>query len=218
MSVETEKDQELIEFAYKELNIKLPKGNDVYEKMISGMFYDCYDKDIHLARERAHQLAREYARIEFEDDDIETYSDKRLIALKSILGRVNTATIEAPFYVDFGFNIYLGDNFYANFNLTILDCSVVKFGNDCMCGPNVTITAATHSIDPIKRATTHGEWAKKVIIGNNVWLGANVTVLAGVTIGDGVVICAGSLVNKDIPAYSVAVGTPAKVVKKLEGY
>jgi acetyltransferase-like isoleucine patch superfamily enzyme len=218
MSQSFEKNQELIEFAYKELNLKIPKGHEEYERMISGICYDCWDKHLNFGRERAHQLSREYTQIPFQNDDVEAYNKARIGHLKKVLGRVNTATIEAPFTVDYGFNTYIGDNFYANFNLTILDSSIVQIGNDVECGPNVVLCCATHPTDPTERLSAKGEWSREIKIGNKVWLGANVTVLPGVTIGNGCVVGANSVVNKSLPPYSIAVGAPAKVIKKIPGY
>ena len=103
--------------------------------------------------------------------------------------------------------------FFANF--TVLDEAPVTIGDDCFIGPNVSIYTACHSTDPVER-NSRREWAEPVSIGNNVWIGGSVTILPGVTIGDNVTIGAGSVVPKDIPSNSIAVGNPCKVIKKLE--
>ncbi|KAH7723994.1 hypothetical protein AAVH_08432 [Aphelenchoides avenae] len=122
--------------------------------------------------------------------------------------------VEGPFQCDYGYNIEVGDNFYANVNLVILDAVKVVMGDNVLLAPNVSIHTAGHPLDvPRRRATM--EIAHPVKIGNDVWIGAGATILPGVTIGDGCVIGAGSVVTKDVPANSLAVGVPAKVVKKL---
>ena len=111
--------------------------------------------------------------------------------------------------------ISIGKRFFANFNFTVLDEAPVTIGDDCFIGPNVSIYTACHSTDPVER-NSRREWAEPVSIGNNVWIGGSVTILPGVTIGDNVTIGAGSVVTKDIPSNSIAVGNPCKVIKKLE--
>ncbi|WP_334352040.1 sugar O-acetyltransferase [Companilactobacillus sp. HBUAS56257] len=123
--------------------------------------------------------------------------------------------IETPFHANWGGkHVHVGKNFYANFNLTLVDDGEIYIGNDTMFGPNVTIATAGHLIYPAIRAK-HYQFNKTVKIGNNVWLGSNVTVLPGVTIGDNSVIGAGSIVTKDIPANVVAVGIPCKVLREI---
>lgn len=123
--------------------------------------------------------------------------------------------INQPFRCDYGSNIHLGENFFANFNLTILDEAEVRFGKNCFIGPNVSIYTACHPHDPIDRAKGL-EWAEPVIIGDDVWIGGSVTIVPGVRIGNNVIIGAGSVVTRDIPDDVVAVGNPAKIIKKLE--
>lgn len=123
-------------------------------------------------------------------------------------------TIEQPFHCDYGYFINIGKNFYANYNLTILDTASVTIGDNVFIGPNVNIYAATHPLD-IERRNKNLEKGIPVKIGNNVWIGGNVTILPGVTIGDGTTIGAGSVVTKDIPSNVLAVGNPCKVIKNL---
>ncbi len=117
-----------------------------------------------------------------------------------------------PFRCDYGENIFIGENFFANFNLTILDEAEVRIGDNVFIGPNVSIYTACHPLDSAERNKLI-EWAEPVRIGNNVWIGGSTTIVPGVTIGDNVVIGAGSVVTKDIPSGCVAVGNPAKVIK-----
>lgn len=122
--------------------------------------------------------------------------------------------VNQPFRCDLGCNIFVGEDFFANFNLTILDEAHVTFGDHAFIGPNVSIYTACHPLDA-KERNTGDEWALPVTIGNNVWIGGSVTILPGVTIGDNVVIGAGSVVTRDIPSNSVSVGNPARVIKHL---
>lgn len=140
---------------------------------------------------------------------------KKAKLLKQLPGEMKEALIEPIFFCDYGFNIRLGNNFYANHHCVILDAAPVNIGDSVMFGPNVTISTVGHPLD----ATTRNsglEFGKPITIGNNVWLGANVTVNPGVSIGDNVVIGSGSVVTKNIPANTVAVGTPCTVIKTLK--
>lgn len=208
----TEKDPELIAYAYKNLN-GVPHHDD-YEKMISGMKYSGYHDEGIYSRIYRHENCLDYANIRMKDfKHWKDYNEAREKLVAKIYGKVGKGCfIEAPFYVDYGYNITVGKNFYANFNLTILDCGLVTIGDDVMCGPNVTIVTVTHPTNPFERKI-YSEWAKPVKIGNNVWLSTNCTILPGVTIGDNVAIGAGSVVTKDIPANTVAVGVPCKVIR-----
>lgn len=124
------------------------------------------------------------------------------------------AYIEPPFSCDYGDNIYLGDNFYANTGFTVLDVGKVTIGDNAQIGPNVTITTAGHPVHPQAR-NTHYEYGIDITIGDNVWLGAGTIVLPGVHIGDNVTIGAGSVVNKDIPSNVIAAGVPCRVIREI---
>ena len=135
--------------------------------------------------------------------------------LKDILGHVGKETyIEPPFRVDYGANISLGERFYGGYNITILDCAIVTIGNRVMLGPNVSIFAATHETE-VQSRRENIEFAKPVTIGNDCWIGGHSIILPGVTIGDGCTIAAGAVITKDVPAWSVVMGAPGKVVKKV---
>lgn len=137
--------------------------------------------------------------------------------LKEVIGHIDDdeICIDPPFSIDYGCNIRIGKRFYANFNLTILDCALVTIGDRVMMGPNVSIFAATHETD-VRSRRNNIEYAKPVNIGDDCWIGGHTVILPGVTIGEGCTIAAASVVTKDIPAWSVAMGAPAKVVKKVE--
>ena len=140
--------------------------------------------------------------------------ERKTQLLREILSKAGEKVyIEPPFHCDFGCNIEVGDNFYANYNLTVLDCNKVRIGDNVMIAPNVTITAAGHPIHPDSRRKY--EYGIPVTIGNKVWICANVVICPGVTIGDGSVIGAGSVVTHDIPAGVVAFGNPCKVYREI---
>lgn len=140
--------------------------------------------------------------------------ERKTELLREILGKTGEKVyIEPPFHCDYGCNIEVGDNFYANYNLTVLDCNKVKIGDNVMIAPNVTITAAGHPIHPDSRKKY--EYGIPVTIGNKVWICANVVICPGVTIGDGSVIGAGSVVTHDIPANVVAFGNPCRVYREI---
>ncbi len=180
------------------------------EKMLAGLMYNAnYDKELIEERTKTQDLCYKYNNI------IPSNFDERKKILKEILGNTKeNFLIEQPFYCDYGYNVTLGENFYANHNLVILDPGKVTIGDDVFIGPNCGIYTAGHPLEYLER-NKGLEYAKEVNIGNNVWIGGNVVILPGVTIGDNVVIGAGSVVNKDIPSNSLAVGNPCKVIKKL---
>ena len=158
---------------------------------------------------RAKQLCWEYNRTAPKEQQ------KRREILQELLGTCHPMTgIEPDFHCDYGFNISLGKNFYANHNLVILDANKVEFGDNVFIGPNCGFYTAGHPLDYVSR-NKGLEYAKPIKIGNNVWIGGNVCVLPGVTIGDNVVIGAGSVVTKDIPANCLVAGNPGKIIKRL---
>lgn len=134
--------------------------------------------------------------------------------VKNLLGKSEDAIINPPFYCDYGSHIEVGKNFFANYNCTIVDVAKVIIGDNCMFAPNVSIYTAGHPIHPDTRNSSF-EYGKKVTIGNNVWLGGNVIVCPGVHIGNNVVVGAGSVVTKDIPDWSIAVGNPCRIIRKI---
>ncbi len=135
--------------------------------------------------------------------------------LEQILPNVHTKPfIEQPFLCDYGYNIEMGENFYSNHNLVILDTTTVKFGDNVMLGPNCGLYTAGHP-ENVEIRNSGLEYAKPITIGNNVWIGGNVVILPGVTIGDNSIIGAGSVVTKDIPSNVIAVGNPCTVKRKI---
>ena len=180
------------------------------EKMLAGMVYDATNSEVIAELQTTREVLYEFNSLH----PSETLRMKEI--LKALFGKVgdDNFLINQPFRCDYGKQVSIGKRFFANFNFTILDEAPVTIGDDCFIGPNVSIYTACHSTDPVER-NTRQEWAKPVTIGNNVWIGGSVTILPGVTIGDNVTIGAGSVVTRDIPSNTIAVGNPCKVVKSL---
>lgn len=178
-------------------------------KMLAGEIYQAMDESLTQERDIVKNLTYDYNLLR------RTEKEKRGELIRRILGKAGkNIWIESPFECDYGYNIEVGDNFYSNHNLMILDAAKVTIGDNVFIGPNTSVYTPCHPIDADAR-NTFEEWAEPVAIGNNVWIGGSVTILPGVNIGDNVVIGAGSVVVKDIPSNSVAVGNPCKVVKNL---
>lgn len=187
--------------------------NDDFEKvwddMLSGSIYDATHPGLIKKLAETREALWEYNNIRPGD----------IVAQNAILRRLLGRTgrnfyFNQPFRCDYGCNISIGENFFANFNLTILDEAPVVIGDDAFIGPNVSIYTACHPIEADKRSTRQ-EWAEPVTIGNDVWIGGSATILPGVTIGDRVVIGAGAVVTKDVPPDCVVGGNPAKIIKRI---
>lgn len=180
------------------------------EKMGRQMLYDAnYDKELINDRIAAKGLCFEYNNTRPSD------GEKQKELLTRLLGKTQeNFCITAPFWCDYGYNIEIGENFYANHNLVILDGAKVTFGNNVFIAPNCGFHTAGHPIDAEQR-NKGLEYAYPISVGNDVWIGAGVQVMPGVTIGSNVVIGGGSVVVKDIPDNSVAVGNPCKVIRPI---
>lgn len=179
------------------------------EKMQAGMLYQPMDETLLSDRERAKHLCWEYNKADPSDLCFRKKTIQELLncSLENFL-------IEQPFQCDYGYNISIGKNFYSNHNLIILDPAKVEFGDNVLIGPNCAFYTPEHPLD-FETRNQGLEYAKPIKVGNNVWFGGSVTVLGGVIIGDNSVIGAGSVVVHDIPANSIAVGNPCKVIKKI---
>lgn len=179
------------------------------ERMIAGLPYKAWLDG--LVEERLECRKKVY---EFNScTPMEQEKQKRI--LKELLGKTGkNYFIEAPFRCDYGYNIEVGEEFYANFNCVILDVGKVIIGNQVMFAPNVSIYTAGHPLHPDSRNSGY-EYGISVTIGNNVWVGGNVVITPGVHIGNNVVIGAGSIVTKDIPDNSIAVGNPCRVIREI---
>ena len=179
------------------------------EKMINGEYYNPNDKELSIERIKAKNLCYAYNSLKPELEN-----EKKEI-IKTLLHKTGeNFQIEPNFYCDYGYNIEIGENFYSNHNLVILDPAKVTFGKNTFIGPNCGFYTAEHPLD-FNIRNTGTEFAKPITIGDNVWIGGNVVVLAGITIGNNVVIGASSVVTKDIPENSIAVGNPCRVIRKV---
>ncbi|KAM0121599.1 hypothetical protein ACP6JC_001770 [Aspergillus fumigatus] len=210
MMPRTEKDSQIIE---KAKSLQGVCWGEEYEKMISGILP--LASELIEGRTRARFLMSEFNGPPKPDVPFSETVAQREVTLRKLFGRVGRGVyIEPPLFVDYGCNISVGDGFYANFNLTVLDCGLVTIGNNVEIGPNVNIITGEHETKIEARRKHRGtEFTREVIIGDDCWIGANVTILAGVTIGSGCSIGAGSVVKRDIPPYSIAVGSPARVIR-----
>ena len=185
-------------------------GNNEYQKMLNGELYDGnYNQELLAKRVKCKDLCFEYNNTKPSD------FKKRKKLLKKLLGKSGeNYLIEQPFFCDYGSNIEIGENFYSNHNLVILDPNKVIFGDNVFVGPNCSFYTAGHPLEPAIR-NKGLEYALPIKVGNNVWFGGNVVILPGITIGDNCTIGAGSVVVKDIPPNSVVVGNPCRVIKNL---
>lgn len=179
-----------------------------WQKMLAGEPYDAGAPDLVAARTRCRALLGELNRDSTDSPDWEA-------RLTRLLGsRGERCFITPPFHCDYGANIHLGENFYANFNCTVLDVCEVHIGDNVLLAPGVQIYTAAHPVAVAPRIKGV-EFGKPVRIGNNVWVGGNTVICPGVTIGNNSVIGAGSVVTRDIPAGVVAAGNPCRVLRTM---
>lgn len=179
------------------------------EKAQEGMLYNSNSDEMAQERLRCKDMCAEYNQLK------PSQLEERRVILKNLLGKTGeNFWIEQSFWCDYGYNIELGENFYSNHNLVILDAAKVTFGDNCFVAPNCGFYTAGHAIDVEQR--NHGlEIAWPITVGNNVWIGGSVSVMPGVTIGDNTVIGGGSVVTKDIPSGVIAAGNPCRVIRKV---
>ena len=187
------------------------------EKMLAGELYDCGDKELLERWHKAKNLVKEYNSIDSEDLD-----EKEKILSELLGGKGKNLWITAPFYADYGNNIYFGNNCEVNMNCTFLDDNRIIIGDNALIAPNVQIYTAFHPTNAAERFGKPKEdgsfefcktQTAPVIIGNNVWIGGGAIIMPGVTIGDNVVVGAGSVVTRDIPSNKIAYGNPCRVVR-----
>ena len=179
------------------------------ERMLAGLPYKAWLDG--LSEERMENKKRIYQYNLLAPDAVE--EQEKLI--KTILGKTGKYVhIEAPFHCDYGYNIEVGENFFANYNLTVLDVGLVRIGNNAQIAPNVSIYTAGHPVHPESRNSGY-EYGIAITIGDNVWIGGNAVIMPGVTIGDNVVIGAGSIVTKDLPSNVIAAGNPCRVIREI---
>ncbi len=188
------------------------------EKMLAGELYDCGDKELLTQWHKAKNLIRDYNQTNSEDA-----AEKDRILTELLGGRGSDLWITAPFFVDYGNNIYFGNNCEVNMNCTFLDDNRIVIGDNALIAPNVQIYTAFHPTNAIERfgkIKEDGSFSfcktqtAPVVIGNNVWIGGGAIIMPGVTIGNNVVIGAGSIVTKDIPDHKIAYGNPCRLIRE----
>lgn len=179
------------------------------DRMLKGALYMANDEELRQDYYRCRRLLEAF------NSTPACEEEKKRSVLQELLGKTgNNIHIEAPFHCDYGHNIYVGENFYANFDCIILDVCPVTIGNNVLFAPRVSVYTAAHPIDAEVR-NTGLEYGSAVTIGDNVWIGGSVVINPGVTIGSNVVIGSGSVVTKDIPDNVVAVGNPCRVLRPI---
>lgn len=192
------------------------------EKCMAGEYYDCHDKTFLEFKNTARRLLAQYNAFAYDQ------KTEKTAVLKQLFGSIGTnVSVGLPFLCDYGRNIHIGNNVSVNMNCTFVDCNRIEIGNNVLIASNVQFYTSTHPVELSERLTP--DWfpeketyfcrtyALPIKIGNGCWLGGGVIVLPGVTIGDGCVIGAGSVVTKDIPANSLAVGNPCRVIRQING-
>ncbi len=179
------------------------------EKMVAGLWFNPADKALAKQRQHAKALCAQLN----QHGPLPFKAHQQLAA--QLFGKLGSCYIEPHFFCDYGINIELGQNFYANHNCVILDAAKVSIGDDVLLGPGVQLYTVTHPLNAQQRKSGL-EQGRAISIGNAVWIGGGAIVLPGVCIGDGAVIAAGAVVTKDVPAFAMVAGNPAKVIKTLD--
>ena len=186
------------------------------EKIFAGYMFDPRSQELKDIKHRAHVACQKY-------NAMDEYDPARSEVIGEILGgHGKVFYFQGPVQINYGSHTFIGENFFANFNLMIMDDARVVIGDNVCLGPNVSLMATNHPLIAQERMsldkegkTTMAEYARGIKIGNNVWIACNAVVIDGVTIGDDVVIGAGSVVTKDIPAGYLAYGNPCRPVRKI---
>lgn len=188
------------------------------QKMIAGLLYDAYDEELIRERKEARRLVRLF------NNTSEDETQERERPLKQLFGSTgNRLNIEPSFRCDYGYNIHVGENFFANFDCVILDVCEVTIGDNCLLGPKVCLYTPVHPFDkeerkvqPINGKLALMEYGKPITIGDDVWIGGSAVINPGVTIGSNVIVASGSVVVKDVPDNVIVGGNPARILRTLE--
>lgn len=188
------------------------KLEEIIARMHSGKLYYCDNKELVDDQVTYLDMVFEYNHLK------PSQTKEKQTLLKNMFKSMGeNCYIETPFYANWGGkNVSLGDNVYANFNLVLVDDTYITIGDNVMLGPNVVLSTGTHPVEPNIRRK-QAQFNLPIIIEDNVWIGANVVVMPGVTIGENSVIGAGSVVTKNIPKNSVAMGSPCVVKRIIDG-
>ena len=181
------------------------------ERMLAGEAYDPSAPELAADRRRARDRCRRY------NATAPTETERRRRLLRELFGELRgDATVVPPFRCDYGYNVGVGDGFFANYGCVLLDVAPVSFGENCLLGPGVHVYTATHPIDPDERAAGR-EFGDPVAVGDDVWIGGRAVIAPGVSVGDGAVVAAGAVVVDDVPARTVVGGNPAEVIRRVDG-
>ncbi len=179
------------------------------ERMLNGLPYKAWMDGLTEERRENKKKIYRYNQLSPEEGEEQ---DK---LIRSIVGKCGESIfIEQPFHCDYGSNIEVGNNFFANYNLVILDVGKVIIGENVQIAPNVSIYTAGHPVHPDSRNSGY-EYGISITIGDNVWIGGSTVINPGVHIGNNVVIGSGSVVTKDIPDNAIAVGNPCRVIRYI---
>ncbi len=186
------------------------------EKIFAGYMFDPRKQELKDIKHKAHEACRQF-------NAMDEYDPDRNRIIGDILGgKGSVYYFQGPVQINYGCHTFIGENFFANFNLTVMDDARIYIGDNVCFGPNVSLMATSHPLIAQERMgldeegkTTMAEYAEEIHIGNKVWIACNAVVIGGVTIGDDVVIGAGSVVTKDIPSGYLAYGNPCRPVRKI---
>ncbi|MSB66751.1 sugar O-acetyltransferase [Leuconostoc lactis] len=179
------------------------------ERMLAGKLYHAEDSELKQLRSHVKILVDDY------NDHIHTKPDHALALLPNIFGHIgDNAYIEKGLFLDYGVNTHIGQNFFANTGLVLLDVAPIAIGHNVLFGPNVSLLTAGHPLD-FEIRNEGLEFGLPITIKDNVWLGGNVMINPGITIGENAVIGSGTVVTKDIPANSIVVGNPGRVIRQI---
>lgn len=178
------------------------------EKMIAGEFYNPADKELAADRKSGHDRAERFNKA--------ANDEERRAMVKDLFGSTgHNITVEPSLRVDYGYNIHVGEEFYANFNCVFLDVCPIRIGDNAMLGPGVSLVTPEHPLNPVER-NSGVEFARPITIGDNCWIGTNATIVGGVTLGDNCVVAAGAVVTKSFTDNVVLAGVPAQVIREIE--
>ncbi|KOF57675.1 acetyltransferase [Clostridium sp. DMHC 10] len=187
------------------------------EKIFAGRLFDARTKELRDIKHKAHVLCQKF-------NSLDEYDENRLPIIRKFIGKIGEKYyFQGPVQFNYGCHTFIGENFFANFNMTILDDGRIYIGDNVMLGPNVSLMASSHPLIPEERTSMKykdghvsvSEYADEIHIGNNVWIACNVVVCGGVHIGNNAVIGAGSVVTKDIPDNYIAYGNPCKPIRMI---
>lgn len=186
------------------------------EKIFAGRMFDPRTRELRDIKHKAHTMCQRY-------NQMDEYDLERQQIIKALVGGIGeTYYLQGPIQFNYGSHVFIGENFFANFNLMVMDDARIYIGNNVCFGPNVSLMATNHPLIAQERMgldaeghTTMAEYAQEIHVGNNVWIACNAVILGGVHIGDNVVIGAGSVVTKDIPDNYLAYGNPCRPIRPI---